>query len=789
LKEQDVRLTMGGEPTFISIDDPDGPEWNTVAVGPEKRMLSEDLLRRMWKQFAPGGVLHHGQGKWYPGESLPRWAFACYWRKDGEPIWKNEALLGKLTDEPGYTFEDARVFAAKLSEALGVQSDFIMPAYEDVAYYLWKEHRLPANVDPTDNRLEDPEERTRMAKIFDRGLNHPRGWVMPLKYQLWQSRWKSIKWKVRSQALMLIPGDSPMGLRLPLNSLTWDEGAEPDLFIPLDPTTIPIEEPLPDRRQTHLRMAPDDGAAALNPELRPQRQSLEGEEQGKSNLPSWIVRTALCVEERDGRIYVFVPPLESAEAYLDLIAAIEHTAEATQFKVIIEGEKAPYDPRINSFEITPDPGVIEVNIHPSESWPELVERTLTLYHEARQSRLGTEKFMLDGRHTGTGGGNHFVFGGKSPQDSPFLRRPDLLASMVAYWHHHPCLSYLFASLFIGPTSQSPRIDEARNDALYELEIALQEIQDSKGDCPPWLVDRIFRHLLTDITGNTHRAEFCIDKLYNPDRSTGRLGLLELRSFEMPPHERMSLSQQLLVRGLISMLWKKPYQPKRLIRWGTQLHDRFLLPDFVWQDLLDVIADLQADGQPFDPVWFEAHYEFRFPWYGKIQYRDTVMELRQALEPWHVLGEEGSAGSTVRFVDSSVERLQVKLTGFIPERFSVLCNGRPLPLVPTGRAGEYICAVRFRAWQPASCLHPTLKPDVPLVFDLVDEWSQTVVAGCTYHVGHPGGRNYEQFPINSNEAEGRRLARFTPFGHSPGAVPRYVPAEQSLEFPYTLDLRR
>ena len=789
LQEQDVRLTMGGEPTFISIDDPDGPEWNSVAVGPRKRMLSEELLRRLWDEFAPGGVLHYGQGKWYPGESLPRWAFTCYWRKDGEPVWKNPELLGKLGDKPGYTFQDARAFAAKLSEALGVQSDFIMPAYEDVAYYLWKEQRLPGNVDPTDNKLEDPEERARMAKVFERGLNHPRGWVMPLKYQLWQAKWASSKWEVRNQNMMLIPGDSPMGLRLPLKSLTWYEEPKGTGFAPVDPSTIRVEDPITSRQQRSLGVVPDDATAYLSPELRPQRQSLEGEEEMKDNLSASIVRTALCVEERDGLIYIFVPPLESAEAYLDLVAAIEHTAEQTGFKVIIEGEKPPFDPRINSFEIPPDPGVIEVNIHPSENWQELVDRTLVLYHEARQSRLGTEKFMLDGRHTGTGGGNHFVFGGKSPQDSPFLRRPDLLGSMVAYWHHHPSLSYLFASLFIGSTSQSPRIDEARNDSLYELEIALQEIEESGDNCPPWLVDRIFRHLLTDITGNTHRAEFCIDKLYNPDRSSGRLGLLELRSFEMPPHERMSLSQQLLVRGLISMLWDKPYRPRRLVRWGTQLHDRFMLPEFIWQDLLDIIEDLNAGGMAFDPVWFEAHYEFRFPWYGKVQYRDMVMELRQALEPWHVLGEETAGGGTVRFVDSSVERLQVKLTGYIPERYTVLCNGKPLPLVCTGREGEYVCAVRFRAWQPPSCLHPTLKPDVPLVFDLVDNWSHTVVAGCTYHVGHPGGRNYEKFPINSNEAEGRRLARFTPYGHSPGASPRMEKAPQSLEFPYTLDLRR
>ena len=789
LKKQDVRLSMGGEPTFISTDDPDDPEWNTTAVGPNKRRLSEELLRRLWPKFAEGGVLHYGQGKWYPGESLPRWAYTCFWRKDGKPIWKNKELLCKMTDTPGYTPEDARKFADRLCDTLGVQSDFIIPGYEDVAYYLWKEQRLPHNVDPTDNRLENPEDRTRMAKVFERGLNQPRGWVMPLKYQLWQSRWMSSQWKLRSQALMLIPGDSPMGLRLPLESLPWHEASARDSFNPQDPSAIPASKPLPHNyEQFSIRAQPDEHVIA-DPSLRPQRQKLEGETVDKANASPSLVKTALCVEERDGRIFIFVPPLESAEAYLDLVSAIEHTAEKTGIKIIIEGEKPPFDPRVNSFEITPDPGVIEVNIHPSVSWEELVNKTLILYDEARKTRLGTEKFMLDGRHTGTGGGNHLVFGGMTPQDSPFLRRPDLLASMIAYWHHHPALSYLFSSLFIGPTSQSPRIDEARNDALYELEIAFKEVQKAKDNCPPWLVDRIFRNLLTDVTGNTHRAEFCIDKLYNPDRTSGRLGLLELRSFEMPPHERMSLAQQLLVRGIISMLWHKPYYPKRLIRWGTQLHDRFLLPELIWQDLMDVLNDLNMDGQAFAPTWFQAHYEFRFPWYGKIQYRDITLELRQALEPWHVLGEEGTNGGTVRFVDSSVERLQVKLTGFVPERYEAVCNGRKLPLVSTGREGEYISAVRFRAWQPASCLHPTLGVDSPLVFDLIDTWSDTIVAGCTYNVGHPGGRNYEKFPINSYEAEGRRLARFTPFGRTPSHAFKSKAAEASLEFPYTLDLRR
>ncbi|MFA5256709.1 MAG: transglutaminase family protein, partial [Opitutales bacterium] len=500
-------------------------------------------------------------------------------------------------------------------------------------------------------------------------------------------------------------------------------------------------------------------------------------------------RTALCIEARNGQLFIFFPPVSSTEGYLELLAAVESTAARLEMPVFIEGERIPADPRICSFCITPDPGVIEVNIHPSATWAELAERTLILYEEARLSRLGTEKFMLDGQHTGTGGGNHMVLGGQKTVDSPFLRRPDLLRSMLAYWHQHPSLSYLFSGLFIGPTSQSPRMDEARDDSLYEMELAFAEVSKA-GDKPtPWLVDRIFRNLLTDVTGNTHRAEFCIDKLYNPDRSSGRLGLLELRSFEMPPHARMSLAQQLLLRGLVAKFWEEPFLPARLTRWGTELHDRWMLPHYIWEDFKEILGELRDAGMPFDERWFHSHHEFRFPFHGRIRYGGIELELRHALEPWHVLGEEGAAAGTVRFVDSSVEKVQVKVSGFNIDRFLVACNGRICPLGSTGRADEYVAGVRFRAWQPPSCLHPTLGVNAPLVFDIIDTWNMRAVAGCTYYVGHPGGRHYETFPVNSYEAESRRLARFLPMGHTPGPMERIASAEPNREFPHTLDLRR
>ncbi|HAN99935.1 MAG TPA: IMP dehydrogenase, partial [Planctomycetaceae bacterium] len=656
LRRNDVRLTMGGEPTFVSIDDMDGPEWNSAAVGPTKRRLSEALVKRLRRRFAPGGLLHYGQGKWYPGESLPRWALGCYWRIDGVPIWEDETLIADADVRYGFGAAQARQFSQQLARELGVSPRRVRPAYEDVGHYLMREGRLAREIDPRDPRLADPEERDRLRRVYERGLGEPVGFVMPLKRQWWQARarWTSGDWPLRTEHLFLLPGDSPIGLRLPLDSLPPITSPHGDFF-PVDP--LAPRDPLPPR-QRFVAGVPEATSLQGISEQSPLEAPTEADEEPIDDQATTVIRTALCVEPRDGRLHLFMPPVERLEDYLDLIEAIERTAAKLRMPVVIEGYLPPDDPRLRHMKVTPDPGVIEVNVHPSANWDELAASTEALYEEARQVRLGTEKFDLDGRHTGTGGGNHVVLGGPTPADSPFLRRPDLLRSMVGYWNDHPSLSYLFSSRFIGPTGQAPRLDEGRRDAVYELERAFALVPPAGQPCPPWLVDRLFRDLLTDLTGNTHRAEFCIDKLYSPDSSSGRLGLVELRGFEMPPHPRMSLTQQLLIRGLVAMFWERPYVEKP-IEWGTLLHDRFLLPEPLRQDFGKVIDDLVEAGLPFERRWFDPHFEFRFPMIGE-QFLDGIrLEIRAAIEPWYVLGEEPGGGGTVRYVDSSVERLQVK----------------------------------------------------------------------------------------------------------------------------------
>ncbi|MES1216274.1 MAG: transglutaminase family protein [Bacteroidota bacterium] len=822
LAKGDVRMTMGGEPTFVSIDDMESAQWNTAADGKEKRMLSHDLIFRLREKFGPKGMIHYGQGKWYPGEPLPRWQYGLFWRKDGYPMWKNVNLIAHEKTWKVFTHEDAERFTKELAKHLAVSIENVTPAYEDAFYFLWSEGKLPVNINPLKTNLKEPIERRTLTQLLDKGLDKPAGFVLPLKWNHWNNKWKSCRWILNREQLFLVPGNSPIGLRLPLDSLPAvaknkePEKVERSLF-----------ENLPELEHYHDTITSRYGLITQHP-VQKQKLSFQDEladekefkpvkkkpgepveeEEIKPLFEVESIKTALCVEAREGLIYIFLPPMDYLEHYLDLLASIESTATKLSIPVRIEGYEPPRDYRIERLVVSPDPGVIEVNIHPAKNWNELKNTIDTLYEQAHFSRLGTEKFMLDGRHTGTGGGNHITIGGASPSDSPLLRRPDLLRSLITYWQHHPGLSYLFAGSFIGPTSQAPRIDESRDEKLYEMEIAFSQVPED-GFIPFWLVDRIFRHLLTDITGNTHRSEFCIDKLYSPDTSSGRLGILEFRAFDMPPHKQMSLLQMLLLRALIAKFWKKPYK-HNLVRWGTSLHDKYMLPYYVEQDIKEVVSDLNDAGYPFQANWFDAFFEFRFVRYGTVKIQDIEMEVRMGIEPWHVLGEEMSSSGTARFVDSSLEKVQVKLKNLNGSRYVLLCNGNRVPLKETVIKGEFVCGIRYRAWQPPSALHPTIGVDTPLVFDIVDTWNSRSIGGCTYHVSHPGGRSYDTFPVNSYEAESRRVNRFSDNGHTQdvlqpqpyfASIGRYLEEgrkpyhidiaepETNKEYPATLDLRQ
>ncbi|WP_225731896.1 MULTISPECIES: DUF2126 domain-containing protein [unclassified Nocardia] len=884
----DIGLTIGGEPTFVSIDDRTAPEWTTEADGPHKRARAIDLAHRLRRIYAPTGIVQYRQGKWYPGEPLPRWEIAIAWRADGEPVWTRQELLAdpwpptgsgstpgvegerdsradngsgwpdgpdagiaervdgfgdagqaesessaystspgsaagadmaisepdladvgfggaairtptafSLGREPdsmppspgsaagsptvganaptkvgsgdsvtvsplpqvavmqddsaaeprpaslnivavesrsGSDAEQARALVVHIAEGLGLPLTQVRPAFEDPLARIAAKMRLPEG-DP----VSEPDAAVLLARL-DAEITEPVAYVLPLYRREDGAGWASAEWRLRRGRsdtaplgrIVLTEGDSPAGLRLPLDSISWRR-----------PPARPEHDPF-----------------VLGPLLQ------RGDEPATVEPPDWSPTTALVAEVRAGRLHVFLPPVSELDDFLDLVHRVESAAAALGEPVVLEGYAPPADARLHTFSITPDPGVLEVNVRPTVSFAEQTELLATLYEQARLARLGTECFDVDGAHGGTGGGNHITLGGETPARSPLLRRPDLLVSLITYWQRHPALSYLFSGRFIGPTSQAPRVDEGREETLYELEIAFAEIDRLSRDSAglPWQVDRALRHLLTDLTGNTHRAEFCIDKLYSPESARGRMGLVELRGFEMPPHFRMAMVQSLLVRALVAMLWEKPLRA-RLIRHGANLHGRYLLPHFLLADLAEVVAELRAHGIGFELSWLDPFTEFRFPRIGTVVLGTVEVELRGAIEPWNTLGEQTVATGTARYVDSSVERLQVRVVGADRGRHVLTCNGWPVPLLATDQTDVQVAGVRYRAWQPPNSLHPSITVDAPLIFDLVDAETGLSRGGCTYHVVHPGGLAYETPPVNAVAAQSRRNRRFEAAGHS------------------------
>jgi len=609
LGAQDVRLTMGGEPTYVGIDEAESPEWNLEALGPLKRRCGMDLIQGLRERIAPGALLHCGQGKWYPGEPLPRWALSCFWRTDGVPVWEDFRFIASEGKDYGFGPADAFRFMEALTRRLEVRSENVLTAY---------------------NPDGEPEE--------------PAGYIVPIRRRQPEGhlRWSSQLWFALPDRLILMQGDSPIGYRIPTETMPW---VPPDeLEYEFEPAPFEDRVKLPSFAARRMELF----------EIVPATDPLPAVLRAADEAPE-LIRPALCVEAREGRMQLFLPYAPVLADYLDMVSAVEDTCRFLNMPIWVEGYAPPSDPRMRSFSVTPDPGVLEVNLPPAGNWDELEDINTILDEEARRNHLTAEKFDFSGGHNATGGGSHIVVGGATVLDSPLLRRPDLLRSMVAFWQNHPSLSYLFSGTYVGPTSQYPRVDEARMDALYELEIAFAQMRASH--CPPRIVDALFRNLLVDVTGNTHRAEFCVDKLFPPQGLGLQLGLLELRAFEMAPHVRMGLLQMLLIRALVCMFWKTPFDG-RLVRWGVALHDRFMLPDSVQRDLAEVLIQLRQSGFDFEDDWFASHLEFRFPKIGAIKAEGVELELRRALEPWNVLAEEAVSGRTVRSVDSSLERIQV-----------------------------------------------------------------------------------------------------------------------------------
>lgn len=723
LLENQIGLTMGGEPTFISIDDFESPEWRFEAEGETKRQKAGILLRKLSDQFAFGGILQETIGKWYSGESLPRWALGCFWRLDQIPVCRFPELWEDESKNNHYSLEQAQFFINTLTQYLRVDPACILPAYS--------------------------------------GKNQPpNGYILPLLWGIKEQQecWISCLWETETP-IYLEEGESSIGLRLPLNRINWNPQLEWE------------PPPNPERKNTPLG-------------------DFVNRVKDRHQQPIYLtsinsIKVALTVEIKNGNLEIFIPPIGILESYLDLITCIENTAKELQLSINLKGYPPPADPRLQRFFITPDPGVIEVNIHPAKTWNELVKITEILYEQARLSRLGVEKYTLEGRTISTGGGCHVTIGGMTPLESPLLRRPDLLKSLITFWQNHPSLSYLFAGEFVGATSQSPRIDEARHDTLYELEIAFKQF-DKYDFLPPEILDQLLRNLLIDITGNTHRSAFCIDKLYPVNFPENQLGLLEFRSFAMLPHPQMSLVINLLIRALVAQFWQHPYD-KKLVRWGTQLHDRFFLPYYIGEDLKDVILFLQQRGYPFQFDWFLPFFEFRFPSYGSMIKEGVKLELHYALESWPVLAEEMTHRGTSRSVDDSMERLQITLNNGIEDRYFVTCNGYPVPLHSTTIHGQFVAGVRYRARQSTPSLHPAIAPHVPLIFDIIDTWKERSIGGCMLYNSDPSGAIWQTFPINEREAQGRLKSRFIPQGHTPNPI-KISPLSPSQEFPLTLDLR-
>jgi len=718
LARQRLKPTLGVSLSFVASAAAGAPEWNTAALGPDKRRAAEALLERLQQRAGAGAVPHLGQGEWYAGDALPRWRLGCYFRADGQPVWRNPEWQGwGRTRE--FSLDDACTFASALARALGVDARHVVAAHEDVLHELWRAPTGPRDL-PAATELRDPLRRRALADRLSRGWREATGYVLPIRWDHGNERWSSGAWVFRRGRLYLMPGHSPLGYRLPLDSLIAD--AENAFEAQLERCQFEELAPLAEfHGEVSARLGAKPGGGG-----EPAIESSAGDRPAP--------RTALCVETRAGQLFVFLPPVAYLEHYLQLVAAVEAVAEATKLPAIVEGYEPPEDHRLRRLVLEPDAGVLRVMLPQVQSWQAQLSLLRAAYEAARELGLSAERVMTDGRRLPSGGGGRLTLGGASPADSPFLTRPEILRALIAYWQRHPCLSYFFAGRIIGAGGAAPRPDEGRDEALYELSIALERLPLGENTVL-WRADRLLRHLLADPAGDLKRAEIRVDQLYAPERASLRLGRILIGSFETAPEERIAALQSLLVLGLLGR-FARSGDSGELIRWGAELHDRFMLPHILWTDLRAVIADLSSAGYPFQLEWFEPLMALRFAVLGAVQLGEITLELQTAHEPWPLLAEEVTGGGIARFIDTANERLQVKVWGMSPARYVLMCNDHRVPLQGTGVHGEYVAGVRYKVWNPVATLHPTLPAVDALVFDVVDTWTGRVIGGCSYFPGRP-----------------------------------------------------
>jgi len=680
LKAAGVTLTMGGEPTYIPHD-PVGEEWGTAALGPTKLPTARIFAGTFLRRFYPGALVTQFYGKQYPNEPLPRWTLSVSHRP-GKPLWPDTHRL--LLDKPATTHSpgDVATLAQKLATSLGLAS-FLRPGRE----------------------VGSPKSRAK-------------GWILPLDFD--KQQWISHHWNLPpGEPVTLIPGDSSMGLRLPLGDL-------PDTFL----------------------------------------------------------KRAMTLEVKDGGLEIFLPPLASAP-YFVIVDIIHGLARTLDLKDLIISGYFPLETRnLVRYTFASDPGVIEVNLPPAPDWKTHQSQLDRLDLAAAEAGLRTVKYHFNGFTQGTGGGAHICFGGPAAKRSPFLTRRNFLPGVLRYFQNHPSLAYAFTGMFVGPSSQAPRVDETGVGVLHELELALDGTE--KVDSDPFLFALLFRDLLADRSGNTHRAEISIDKMWNPSSPTGTMGIIEFRAIETAADGAMLGTIALLLRAILARVARHPYHAP-LVSWGDSLHDRFFLPSLLWEDLEKVIRDLADHHIPFQQDWLSDFWRWRFPLFGTLGGSSGRVTVRHALEAWPLLGEQPAGATTARAIDASNERVEFTTSASDSARHALLVGGIELPLRRVGHRA--IAGLTFRAHYRVPSLHPHILSQSPLLLEWVDRKTGRVIDAAEWHSWRPNGEPYDSRPQDASEAAQRVQERWIPLSRRIGRHPkiRQLPTASNTSR-WTHDLR-